>query len=247
MKCLNSNALKIVAIIAMTIDHLAWLIFPIYDTSFLPVLMHIIGRITCPIMCFFIAEGYYHTKNLKKYILRLFIFALISHVPYMLQSTNFKEYGWLSLIPFATGNGINRFLNQTSVIFSLLIGLLMLDVANKNIKYIYKIFLILLLCLLAFPCDWSCIASLIILSIGTNRGKPLKQILFSLFYISIYVVVYYFSINKVYGLIQYGVILSIPLLMLYNGKRGKKSKFMKWIFYIYYPLHLLILGLIGLF
>ena len=60
-------------------------------------------------------------------------------------------------------------------------------------------------------------------------------------------VVYYFSINKVYGLIQYGVILSIPLLMLYNGKRGKKSKFMKWIFYIYYPLHLLILGLIGLF
>ena len=137
MKCLNSNALKIVAIIAMTIDHLAWLIFPSYDTSFLPVLMHIIGRITCPIMCFFIAEGYYHTKNLKKYILRLFIFALISHVPYMLQSTNFKEYGWLSLIPFATGNGINRFLNQTSVIFSLLIGLLMLDVANKNIKYIY--------------------------------------------------------------------------------------------------------------
>ena len=93
MKCLNSNALKIVAIIAMTIDHLAWLIFPSYDTSFLPVLMHIIGRITCPIMCFFIAEGYYHTKNLKKYILRLFIFALISHVPYMLQSTNFKEYG----------------------------------------------------------------------------------------------------------------------------------------------------------
>ena len=68
MKKLNSNHLKIIAIIAMTIDHAADLIFPGMPFKILPTLCHIIGRITAPIMFFFICEGYYHTKNLKKYL-----------------------------------------------------------------------------------------------------------------------------------------------------------------------------------
>ena len=59
-----------------------------------------------------------------------------------------------------------------------------------------------------------------------------------------YVIVYFFAIDKVYALLQFGVILAIPILYCYNGKKGnneKLNKFMKWFFYIYYPLHLLIL------
>ena len=68
---LDANALKLIAIAAMTVDHVAWLLFPGYPAAAVPVIMHIIGRITCPIMCFFIAEGFYHTHDRKKYALRL--------------------------------------------------------------------------------------------------------------------------------------------------------------------------------
>ena len=55
---LSSNAIKLIAIAAMTVDHIAWAVFPGYPKEFLPLLMHIIGRITCPIMCYCIAESY---------------------------------------------------------------------------------------------------------------------------------------------------------------------------------------------
>lgn len=249
MKKLNSNAIKLIAIIAMTIDHIAWAIFSGYSTHPVAIIMHIIGRITCPIMCFCIAEGYHYTKDVKKYAKRLFLFALISHIPYMLQSTTFKEFGWLSLVPFATGDGfMGHILNQTSVMWSLFIGLLMLMVNDsKNIANKWKPFIIILLCLISFPSDWSCIASLFILCIGTNRGKPLNQILWCGLYAIIYAIVYYFCIDKVYGILQLGVVLSLFVIYMYNGERGSNiqiNQFMKWFFYIYYPLHLLIIGII---
>ena len=85
-KLLDSNQLKIIAIAAMTVDHIAWMLFPGYPREALPVIMHIIGRLTCPIMCYFIAEGYHYTKNIKKYTFRLFLFAFISHFAYIFAS-----------------------------------------------------------------------------------------------------------------------------------------------------------------
>ena len=78
-KILDANAIKLIAIIAMTIDHIAWAIYPGYALNWKPELMHIIGRITMPTMCFFIAEGFFHTRNVNKYMFRMFLFALISH------------------------------------------------------------------------------------------------------------------------------------------------------------------------
>ena len=240
---LNSNILKIIAIIAMTVDHIAWLVFPTYSSDFLPIVLHIIGRLTCPIMCYFIAEGYHHTKDINKYTARLFIFAVISHFPYMLASMNFVDLK--SFIPFYYGD----VLNQTSVMWSLAWGLVMLRVANSGkIKDSLKVVLVILICLISFPSDWSCIASLCVMVFGTNRGKFKVQMLWMLFYVAIYSTVYFFALDKLYGIIQMAVALAIPLLAMYNGERGgspKLNKFMKWAFYIYYPLHLLIIGLIG--
>ena len=70
---LDSNMLKLIARAAMTADHIAWLLFPGYPTDPLPIILHIIGRLTCPIMCFFIAEGYHYTRNIKKYTARLIL------------------------------------------------------------------------------------------------------------------------------------------------------------------------------
>ena len=127
----------------------------------------------------------------------------------------------------------------------------MLRVANsEKIKKQFKPLIVILLCLLAFPADWSCIASLFILSIGTNRDKPFKQILWCLFYDALYAMVYFFALSKVYDLIQLAVVLAIPVIALYNGERGKNTavnKFMKRLYYVYYPLHLTIIWLFTTF
>ena len=75
-KGLNSNILKVIAIISMTIDHIAWAIFPNFSTHSIAIVMHVLGRIACPIFCYFIVQGYIHTKNFKKYFSRILIFAL---------------------------------------------------------------------------------------------------------------------------------------------------------------------------
>lgn len=250
-KVLNKVHLQIIAAIAMLVDHLTWILFPDYPVSPLPIILHIIGRLAFPIFAYFIAEGYYYTHNKKKYALRILVLSIISHVPYMMASVPFQKYGWLSLIPFATGEGISRFLNQGSVLFSYFIGLIMLFINDsKNIKEWLKVILIILLCLLSFPCDWSCIGSLVVMSIASNRNNPIKQIIFSFIFIVCYSLVYIFSIDITYGLIQLLTILSVPLLYLYNGKKSeneKVNKVMKYFLYIFYPLHLLIVGIIGLF
>lgn len=67
---------------------------------------------------------------------------------------------------------------------------------------------------------------------------------------SLYVLVYCLSMSVTYGLIQFAVLLAIPVLAFYNGQRGSNptlNKIMKWAFYIYYPLHLLIIALVRIF
>lgn len=244
-KILNANQLKLIAIIAMTVDHIAWAMFDGYPTALLPLVMHIIGRLTCPIMCYFIAEGYHYTRNINKYTLRLFIFALISHFAYIFASNDFVDFR--SFIPFYYGS----FLNQTSVMWSLAWGLVMLRIADsKRIKLINKVLLVILICIITLPSDWSCIAALCIMAIGTNRDDFRKQMFWMIFYVALYSLVYFFAIDKVYGVLQMGVVFSIPVIAMYNGSRGKNpkfNKFMKWFFYIFYPAHLFIIGLINYF
>ena len=244
-KTLDANKLKLIAIIAMTLDHIAWLLFPGYSDGALPVVMHIIGRLTCPIMCYFIAEGYYHTRNIHKYTFRLFLFAVISHFAYSFASNDFVDAR--SFIPFYFG-GI---LNQTSVMWPLAWGLVMLRVANsEHFTQLQKTLLVILICLVSFPSDWSCIASLCVLAFGTNRGDLKAQGRWMLFFVAIYAVVYFFALDKLYGILQLAVALSLPLLARYNGQRGKNArvnKFLKWFFYLYYPLHLTILGAVRYF
>lgn len=238
----DSNIIKLIAIAAMTVDHIAWAVFPGYPKELLPLLMHLIGRITCPVMCYFIAEGFHYTRNVRKYTARLFIFALISHFCYIYASTEYVD--WHSFVPFYYG-GI---LNQTSVMWSLAWGLVMLRAAySEKLSNTAKPLVIILICLVSFPSDWSCIASLCVLAFGSNRGNLKKQAFWLIAYVAMYAAVYFFALDKVYGLLQMGVVLSLPIIKAYNGRRGTSpavNRFMKWLFYIYYPLHLLIIGLL---
>jgi hypothetical protein len=247
---ITSNEIKLLAIIAMTVDHFAWTFFPGFRTDWV-IILHIIGRFTAPIMIYFISEGCFYSKNIKKYITRLFIFSFISHFAYKLLLTpgNLKNINsdipfYFNFIPFKTG-----IFDQTSVIWAYALGALALSIdigkikiSNKKIKYA-----IINMCfIIAFIADWSSPAALSIYYIGKNRGNFKKQMLWFMFFILIYAIVYMIFLNFVYGIIQLLVSLAIPILYKYNGERGN-WKGMKWFFYVYYPLHLLILGIIGIY
>jgi hypothetical protein len=116
---------------------------------------------------------------------------------------------------------------------------------NNKLKEWQKWLLVILLNLVTFSSDWSSIGLMIILSMYEHRGNPNKQMTNMMFWTSIYAIVSFLFVNKVYGIIQLFVIISYPLLKLYNGEKGK-IKWMKWFFYIYYPLHLVIIGILRL-
>lgn len=98
-KKLNRNQIKYLIIIAMIIDHIA-LKFIDYSQPIIGGFMHLIGRLVCPTMAYFIAEGYYYTRNLNKYLLRLGLFGFISwfafvyyltgHLPVYIDNQNIK-------------------------------------------------------------------------------------------------------------------------------------------------------------
>lgn len=231
-KGLNANQLKLIAILAMTLDHLTWTLFPGYSTEWYVILFHIIGRLTAPIMWFFIAEGFHYTHDIKKYAIRLFVLAAISHFTY-----NFC-FG-MSPVPFQT-----TVFNQTGVVWSLAWGLVLLYIyEEKQWQLWQKILITIVICLVTFPSDWSCIATMAIMAIGTNRGNFKKQMAHMMLWTAMYAIVYFIFIDKVYAIIQLGTCLTIPFLYFYNGKRGS-FKGMGKLFYIYYPLHLVICGII---
>lgn len=237
MKKLNSNHLKIIAIIAMTIDHVADLLYPGMPNIFMSNVMHIIGRLTAPIMFFFICEGYHYTKNVKNYISRLFIFALISHFTYCF------AFG-INFIPFSTGD----IFNQTSIMWTLAWAVVALHILHgkNNLKEWQKWLLIILINLITFSSDFSSIAVMAILFMYDRRGNLKNQMISMMAWLTLYALISYLFVSKTYGLIAMTAILVYPLLKNYNGKRGK-AKWLKWFFYLYYPLHLIIIGALRLY
>lgn len=224
---LSANVIKYIAIIAMLIDHIAWGF--VDGTSLLGQLMHLIGRITAPIMCYFIAEGYYKTKNLNKYIGRLAIFSGISYFAFTFVHTGH----FLAVFNFG-------------VILTLMLGLVALAVCKSEDKPLpVKIFITVVLCLASAIGDWPIFGVLYVLAFGLNHQNFKKQIFwFSIVSVSMV----YLSIRADIGawylnLFNLGVFLAVPILFAYNGQRGKGGQVNKWVFYIFYPLHLIILGL----
>lgn len=228
-KGLTSDTLKLIAVIAMVIDHIAWTFIPF--GSIAGQIMHIIGRLTAPIMCFMIAEGYYKTHNVKKYAQRLGIFALISHIPY-----TYLHTGKLEII------------SSTSMIFTLFMGLLALIVRDST-KYETSIknIIILLICLVSMIGDWGGIAVVWIVIFGSRNysGKTQMQYFCVSTAVMIILSTIFSAVNGCWyhSLFQLGIFLTVPLLMKYNGVR-KSGKSYKWFFYIFYPAHLLLFAVI---
>ena len=221
-KDLTSNTLKYIAIIAMFFDHF-FAVF-ISQDSIEGILSRIPGRVVMPIMCYLIAEGFFYTSNVKKYVMRMLAFAAISHFPYVIYFD----------LPEAT-----------SVIWGLTLGLIALaTVKNDKLPIYIKVPFVFLLCLLAVPADWYYVGVLWVVFFGIFRGRFKAQMIsFAVIGIVLHVIPKVINLGWD-QLNQLAILLAIPVLAMYKGRQGRKSKLMKWGFYVFYPLHLILLYLL---
>ena len=234
----TSASLHIMAMVLMLCDHLWGTIVPGNDW------LTCIGRISFPIFAFMIVEGYFHTKNLKKYVYRLLIFAILSEIPFNL----------------AMGSNIFYPMHQ-NVLWSFLIsiGLIHWNERAKASCKLWKqivtgcvtIILGYVIGLLTMV-DFYHAGILTVLVFYFFRQKKwwsyLGQFL-GLWYINMELLGGFgYEIQlfgKDYFLLRQGfALLALVPIWLYRGRQGYHSKAFQYICYAFYPIHLLILGLI---
>lgn len=230
---LNRTRLKLIAIAAMVCDHVAWG-FLDFNTP-LAQIMHVIGRLTIPIMCFFIAEGFKNTSSLKKYILRMLLFWVISVIPFYLFFGEMYDY-------------------RQNIIFDLLLGIFALVITtHKTLPKFAKCGLLMLLAAISLLIGgWPLLPMAFILIFYYKKDfKSYSKWIFwfnTIFVTALILLVLlnehlHFSgydwiwYDKLYF---YGFVLALPLLKLYNGEKG--SFFLgRYFFYCFYPAHFIVL------
>lgn len=222
---INSFHLKIIAIIGMTLDHIG-IIFNDHLSLPAETALYALGGLTFPIMAYLLVQGYHHTSNFKRYALRLFVFALVTQIPYSL----FLE-------------------NRGNVLFTILIGLLMLYLYDHmERKWLFWIIFAIVSLTTVFL-DWGLMGVPMVMLYSRLKGKWSKLVIPILIPIGLMLAMFASALSVgrplsalpqlLYALI--GCTLTVPLLASYNGERGRPAKYL---FYAYYPLHILVIGCI---
>jgi len=224
---MTSNKLKMIAIFTMLIDHIGYVLFPEI------ILFRIVGRIAFPIFTFLIAEGYCHTRDVKKYMSRLALFAIISEIPFDL-AFHMDVFYW---------QGQNIF-------FTLLLGLLAIDLYDrykeKN-KFLGSL-CVLAMCIISFvfKTDYYVFGVLIIFTFYRYRNHTkLKLMAVSILLIMLTVVIALSKGGFVFeNTYQIASLLSLGFIHMYNNKPGIKLHSMKYLLYAFYPTHIVLLYLV---
>ncbi|MEG0910380.1 MAG: TraX family protein [Ruthenibacterium sp.] len=247
LKGISGSTLKLIAVCSMLVDHIGGAVLlrvliqrgameTVGEQAFQAFLeinsgvyytyqiLRAVGRMAFPIFCFLLVQGFLHTHNLKKYLGRLFLFALISEVPFDLAfSGNF--FYWY---------------NQ-NVCFTLFLGVLTLAgirmVEEKKKWHI----------------AWRILCELLCVGLGAGAATLLCTE-YDLFGILVIVAFYFLRGNTILSVGTSCMVLcvqgrmavpsfaSLLPIYLYNGKRGSN---IKWSFYLFYPIHILLLYLLA--
>ena len=226
---LSGAGLKLIAIISMLADHVnKALIYPYLVSNhgflaFISDAFDIIGRIAFPLFCFMLVEGYFKTRNRKKYLLNLLLFGVISEIPFDM---------------FTTASFFN--MNWNNVMFTLalvLVTVWIIDTLKEKMQkrskalwYLVSILIVLVMCIVSMS-----------LSLDYEHHAILIGYFFYLFHdMPVFAIPFgYASMFK-----EPWALLGFGLTLTYNGERGKQNK---WVNYWFYPAHLLILGILRLY
>lgn len=237
-KILSGNQLKIIAAVAMVIDHFAVIFCPQNH------ILRIIGRLAFPIFAFMISEGAKYTSNKIKYLLTMFSVASVCQIAYII-------YGQLE--PF---NILITFSLSTIMIFALQdVKSKLFDKKSSNTQTAVSFLVFFALVALVYylntlvlidygfaGCMVPVAASLFDFK-GTNAPKSLKNLDKIPLRVLCIIVPISFIIYRNMSLgdkcVSPFLLMAIPLLMLYSGKRGSAK--LKYFFYLFYPLHLAVL------
>lgn len=260
---MTTTKLKIIALIAMFIDHVGHFI------PNTPEWFQWIGRIAAPVFIYSLIIGYQYTSNRKKYITRLYICTLVMAI--------------LNFIINIAFNYTQMYITNNFFAPLLLILIFIYMFEKKQIKYIgllvaWQISALLLSILLSEISEWRFIsdAGAVYQFFGSIFGSVLfveggpSFLLFGLLLyltkknkIGIFVVYSMFSLFYYIAYLKWGqrpdffmeyflqfagyqwmMIIALPLILLYNGNKGIG---LKYLFYVFYPVHLLILYFVGVY
>lgn len=228
---MNAFVLKIIACFTMFIDHVGYIVFDGHSSWF-----NYVGRLAFPIFAFQISEGYIHTHDVKKYLLRLILFAFISQIPFLLfHSIINNELGlnviftlFLGLVAIIIYDKYNKFVGVSSaIIFGIIAHFLNSDYSfyGVGITFLFYVF---------------------------NKNKCLLAISFiiaTLMQYSYLILGYYnygfeFLKNVFIIYLPYFIctIFSIIIILCYNKKKGPNTRYL---FYLFYPLHMILIYILS--
>lgn len=236
---MNSFVLHILAMLFMLSDHLWATIIPGNQW------MTMIGRLAFPIFAFMIVEGFYRTHNLKKYVLRLFVFALLSEIPFDLM------YGGTVFYPF-----------HQNVLWTFLLAIgcmALIEKAKKRNVWWQTVLVAAAATALGailgtlLMVDYFGFGVLMVLTFYYFYGRKWYHFagqLVCLYYINVVLFA-----GLVYPVTVFGMTFEIPHqglallalvpIWLYNGEQGPHNKWIQYAFYAFYPVHMAVLA--GLF
>lgn len=232
---ISSFTLHILAMVLMLCDHTWAAVLPQYR------ILTCIGRIAFPIFAFMSVEGYFYTKNLKKYMSRLFLFALISEIPFNL---------------FYGGNLTG--LSHQNVLWTFLLGLLFVhwvETTKKKGKPWLTLLVSLASLLLGLifgtitMVDYYGAGVLTVLVFYFFRGRKwwcyLGQLV-GMYYVNVELLGGFYYPITLFGIYfeleeQSLAMLSLIPIWLYKGKQGYHAKWFQYFCYAFYPVHMLIL------
>ena len=232
----SAGTLKVLACVSMLIDHITYCFIPEYIMGTENVWYYIgrgIGRSAFIIFSFLLVEGFFNTKDIKKYCLRLLFLALLSEAPFDFMYGRLNE---------------NSFLILQNILFTFLIAL----VAMYVLEFLKKAYIGSVVKYSIFGSIICSIAFLAVYFLRIDYGVVGIGLVFVFYFfrgtgkaLCIAVIVW----SVVCAFLEYqlewaGLIALVPILKFYNGERGKDSK---WLFYTLYPLHMLLLGFIQTF
>ena len=219
LRILDGTSLKLIAMISMVFDHVGDMFFPG------ALWMRMIGRLAMPLFSFCIAEGYAHTKNKQRYLLRMGVFALVSEIPFDLA--------------FEGRVGLGHQNIMLSFFLAILALMLFDRIRGEGKEHAVGKTLLGILCVcavavlaLVLRADYTLFAVLAVFLFYVLRNRhPLLRCGAGVGFLALTRTVGYYRATG----------LSLIPLLLYNGKRGRG---LKWLFYAFYPGHLLLLYLL---
>ena len=217
---LNGNHLKLIAAFTMLLDHAGILLFPRVQ------LFRILGRLAYPIFAFMIAEGCRYTRNKLRYFLMVFGLGAACQLVYY----------------FVGGDTYLNILLTFSCSILLIYALQTIDWVAKQNWWVFILWTIgfFAVVMTVFTLEnyltfdygiWG-IMTPVFASLPLKKGEHEK-------YRILLLGIALLCLAADLGTVQWYSLLSVPLLLLYNGQRGKAN--MKYFFYIFYPVHLAVL------